>query len=65
MTGKIKKLTEKGFGFIIPDGENQDLFFHSNALVGVEFNQLHEGDTVSFDSERSPKGMNAINVKLA
>ena len=65
MTGVIKKLTDKGFGFITAEGLPKDLFFHGNALVGVQFNDLHEGDAVSFDTEESPKGLNAVNVKLA
>lgn len=64
MTGTIKKLTEKGFGFITADGM-KDLFFHSNSLVGVRFDELHEGDAVSFESEDSPKGPNAVNVQRA
>ncbi len=63
MTGVIKKKTDKGFGFITPDGEEKDLFFHSNSLVGVTFNDLQEGDKVSFETEESPKGMNAVNVQ--
>jgi len=63
MTGTIKVLTDKGFGFISIEGQEKDLFFHSNSLVGVQFNELHEGDTVSFETEQSPKGMNAVNVK--
>ena len=50
MTGTIKKLTDKGFGFITGEGLSKDLFFHGNALVGVSFNELHEGDAVSFDT---------------
>lgn len=65
MKGVIKKLTDKGFGFIAPEGEEKDLFFHSNALVDVQFNELREGDAVTFESERSPKGMNAVNVRRA
>ncbi|MFA5184773.1 MAG: cold shock domain-containing protein [Patescibacteria group bacterium] len=65
MTGVIKSLTDRGFGFIKVEGQEKDLFFHSNALVGVAFNELREGQTVSFDQEQSPKGMNAVNVKLA
>ncbi|MFA6995082.1 MAG: cold shock domain-containing protein [Patescibacteria group bacterium] len=65
MTGIIKTLTDKGFGFITVEGQEKDLFFHSNALVGVQFNELREGDSVTFESERSPKGMNAVNVKRA
>lgn len=65
MTGTIKTLTDKGFGFIKVEGQEKDLFFHSNSLVGVQFNELQEGDTVSFETENSPKGMNAVNVKRA
>ena len=62
MTGIIKALTDKGFGFINVEGQEKDLFFHTNSLVGVQFNELREGDTVSFETEMSPKGMNAVNV---
>ena len=65
MNGVIKKKTDKGFGFITVDGQSKDLFFHSNSLVGVSFDQLNEGDKVTFETEESPKGMNAVNVKLA
>ena len=55
MNGIIKKKTDKGFGFIsMPDAE-KDLFFHSNSLVGVTFDELKEGDAVTFDVEDSPK----------
>ncbi len=65
MTGIIKSLTDKGFGFIKVEGQEKDLFFHSNALVGVSYNELHEGQALSFEMEQSPKGMNAVNVRLA
>jgi len=65
MTGTIKKLTDKGFGFISAEGLGKDLFFHSNALVGVQFSELHEGDQVTFETAESPKGPNAVNVKRA
>jgi len=63
MTGTIKKLTDKGFGFITGEGLAKDLFFHSNSLVGVTFEELREGDQVSFETENSEKGMNAVNVQ--
>jgi len=63
MQGVIKKKTEKGFGFITVEGQEKDLFFHSNSLVDVTFDELKEGDTVTFDIEDSPKGKNAVNVK--
>lgn len=65
MTGTIKRLTDRSFGFIAPDGQDKDLFFHSSGLVDVAFNELHEGDKVSFDTEDSDKGPRAINVKRA
>lgn len=65
MTGVIKKKTDKGFGFITVAGQEKDLFFHSKALVGVTFDELNEGDEVSFDVEESPKGPNAVNVQRA
>lgn len=65
MTGVIKALTDKGFGFISVEGQEKDIFFHTNSLVGVQYNELREGDTVSFETEMSPKGMNAVNVQRA
>ena len=66
MTGKIKTLkADKGFGFITGEGLTKDLFFHSNSLVGVTFDELKEGDAVSFETEESPKGLNAVNVQRA
>ena len=65
MKGTIKKKTDKGFGFITVEGQEKDLFFHSNSLVGVTFDELKEGDAVTFESEDSPKGLNAVNVQRA
>ena len=64
-TGTIKRLTDRGFGFIQIEGEDKDLFFHSNELEGVEFNDLKEGDKVQFEVTQSPKGPNATKVSLA
>jgi cold shock protein len=64
MQGTIKKLTDKNFGFIAQDGDN-DLFFHANNLSGVDFNQLREGDSVTFEIEKTEKGNAAVNVKKA
>jgi CspA family cold shock protein len=65
MTGVIKKKIDKGFGFITVEGQEKDLFFHSKSLVGVTFDEIQEGDKVTFDVEDSPKGPNAVNVQRA
>jgi len=64
MQGIIKKLTDKNFGFIAQDG-GDDLFFHANNLDGVDFDQLREGDAVTFELEETPKGKAAVSVKKA
>jgi CspA family cold shock protein len=63
MTGTIKTKTEKGFGFIAREGETKDLFFHSNDLKGVTFDELNVGDTVNFDVVEGEKGPSAKNVE--
>lgn len=60
--GTIKKVTEKGFGFISTGGA-KDLFFHNSAVQGVRFDELYEGQKVTFTEGRSPKGPCAENVK--
>jgi len=62
MQGTIKSLTEKGFGFITPEGQDKDVFFHSTALVDVTFDQLQVGDVVTFEVEPSEKGPRAVDV---
>ncbi len=65
MTGTIKTLTERGFGFIAVEGQEKEIFFHSSALVGVAFADLKAGDVVTFDMEDSDRGPRAVNVKRA
>ena len=60
--GTIARLTDKGFGFIKIEGREKDLFFHSNELVNVKFDELREGDKVTFEIAESPKGPNAVKV---
>ncbi len=60
--GTIARLTDKGFGFISIEGQDKDLFFHSNELQNVKFDELREGDKVSFEVGESPKGPNALKV---
>ena len=60
--GSIKKLTGKGFGFIT-GGDGDDLFFHSSSVQGVSFEELREGQKVSYTVGQGPKGPRAENVK--
>ena len=63
--GTVIKKNEKGFGFIKVDGApmgSKDLFFHSNELTNISFDELREGDMVSFEIGDSPKGPNATGV---
>ena len=60
--GTIKKLTQKGFGFIDTE-TGEDLFFHSSNLDGVTFEQLQEGQRVTYTEGSGPKGPCAENVK--
>jgi len=64
-TGKISRLTDKGFGFITREGEDKDLFFHANDLEEVQYNDLNEGDTVTFEVAQGDKGPNAVKVNRA
>ena len=65
MTGTIKTLTDKGYGFITREGEAKDLFFHSKELKGVMFDELKVGDEVTFDVLDTEKGPAATNVSRA
>ena len=59
--GTIKKLTEKGFGFI--QGDNGELFFHHSSVEGESFDNLREGQTVEYSEGRGPKGPRAEKVR--
>ena len=61
--GTIKRITNKGFGFI-EDGTGQDMFFHSSAVEGGRFEELREGQRVSFNAGEGPKGPRAENVRV-
>ena len=65
MTGTIKTLTDRGFGFISREGETKDLFFHSKELNGVSFDELKVGDVVTFEVMEGEKGPAATNVSRA
>jgi len=62
-TGTVKWFNEtKGFGFISQNDGGDDVFVHFNAIQGSGFKTLAEGQQVSFDVERGPKGLQASNV---
>ena len=61
--GTIKRLTDKGFGFI-DTGTGKDMFFHMSNLDGVQYEELQEGQRVSFNEGQGPKGPRAENVRL-
>lgn len=60
--GTIKKLTEKGFGFI--KGDRGELFFHHSSVEGASFDDLREGQEVEYTEGQGPKGPRAENVRL-
>ena len=61
--GTIRRLTDRGFG-IIETGSEKDMFFHSSSVEGVSYEELQEGQRVSYDEGHGPKGPRAENVKL-
>jgi len=61
--GTIKRLTDKGFGFI-DDGSGKDMFFHHSNVEGTSYEQLQEGQRVSYTEGSGPKGPRAENVRV-
>lgn len=63
MNGTIKRMTDKGFGFIAT-ADGPEYFFHQSACTGTRFDELREGQEVSFTVGNGPKGPRAENVNL-
>jgi CspA family cold shock protein len=64
MNGTIKRLTDKGFGFIAAT-DGSEYFFHQSACAGTRFDELREGQSVTFERGQGPKGPRAENVRVA
>ena len=66
ITGTVKWFNEsKGYGFITPQDGTKDVFVHYSAIQGGGFKSLLEGQKVTFDVERGPKGPSAARVQAA
>lgn len=60
--GKVKWFSsQKGYGFITPESGN-DVFVHHSAIQGEGYKVLEEGQEVSFEIEKGPKGEQAVKV---
>ncbi len=65
MNGTIKRLvSDKGFGFIAA-GDGNEYFFHQSACSETPFDDLREGQAVTFERGQGPKGQRGENVRLA
>jgi CspA family cold shock protein len=63
--GTVKRLvSEKGFGFVAA-ANGGEYFFHSSACADGQFDQLREGQAVTFEAGQGPKGPRAENVRLS
>jgi CspA family cold shock protein len=63
-TGKVKWFNDqKGFGFIVAEQDNRDVFVHHTVIEGAGFRTLEDGETVEFEAESSPKGLKATRVR--
>lgn len=66
MEGRIKKIiSNRGFGFIEVEDEEKNVFLHHSNVLNGQFDELKEGDQVTFEVEESAKGPRAVNVERA
>lgn len=60
--GTVKFFNERrGFGFIVPQSGGQEIFVHASSLI----DEIHENDNVVFEVADGPKGLSAVQVKMA
>ena len=65
-TGTVKWFNDaKGFGFVTPSDGGEDVFAHFSAIQGSGFKTLKEGQQITFDVTRGPKGLQAANIRVA
>ena len=65
-TGTVKWFNnQKGFGFICPEGGGEDIFAHFSAIVMEGYKSLKAGQRVSFELNKGPKGLHAMNIRAA
>ena len=62
MKGIVKKWLDRGYGFISVEDNDEEVFVHHSELKGAF--ELHTGQNVDFDMESTPKGPQAVNVKI-
>jgi CspA family cold shock protein len=65
INGTIKRIvSDKGFGFVLAE-DGTEYFFHQSALADGQFDQLHEGQALTFVKGQGPKGPRAENVRIS
>ncbi|MDO9623321.1 MAG: cold shock domain-containing protein CspD [Pseudomonas sp.] len=66
LSGKVKWFNNaKGYGFILADGRDEDLFAHYSAIQMDGYKTLKAGQPVRFDIIQGPKGLHAVNISTA
>jgi cold shock protein len=66
LTGTVKWFNNaKGYGFIVQDNGDKDVFVHHSAIVMDGYRSLNEGERVEYEIEQTPKGPAAVNVRKA
>ncbi|QLG93897.1 cold shock domain-containing protein CspD [Pseudomonas yamanorum] len=65
-SGKVKWFNNaKGYGFVIEDGKEENLFAHYSAIEMDGYKTLKAGQAVSFEIIQGPKGLHAVNISIS